>query len=127
MERFGEFRIEYAPILYKNMVNLFIENFDNEIKREFILFNFERFLNDHQTVPIDIFIEPYIKKLFNSENYSLCDLLFLIKLIEHPRLNGSMLINIIKFILKVTLKNNQFKKIANLILAIIFEKEIINN
>ena len=39
MERFGEFRIEYAPILYKYMVNLFIENFDNEIKREFILFN----------------------------------------------------------------------------------------
>ena len=127
MERFGEFRIEYAPILYKNMVNLFIENFDNEIKREFILFNFERFLNDHQTVPIDIFIEPYIKKLFNSENYSLCDLLFLIKLIEHPRLNGRMLINIIKFILKITLKNNHFKKLANLILAIIFEKEIINN
>jgi len=127
MERFGEFRIEYAPILYKYMVNLFIENFDNEIKREFILFNFERFLNDHQTVPIDIFIDPYIKELFNNENYSFCDLLFLIKLIEHPRLNGSMLINIIKFILKVTLKNNQFKKIANLILAIIFEKEIINN
>ena len=126
MERFGEYKIQYAPILYKNMVFLLIENYDNEIQREFILLNFEKFFNNHQTVPIDILLEPYLEKLLNIENYSICDLLFLFKIIEHPRLINSMLISIIQFILKITLNNKFYNRTANLILSLIFEKNLIN-
>ena len=98
MERFGEHKIQYAPSLYKNMVLLLIENYDNEIKREFILLNFEKFFNNHQTVPIDILLGPYLTKILNIENYAICDLLFIFKIIEHPRLINSMLISIIQFI-----------------------------
>ena len=126
MERFGEYKIQYAPILYKNMVILLIENYDNEIKREFILLNFEKFFNNHQTVPIDILLGPYLKKLLNIENYAICDLLFIFKIIEHPRLINSMLISIIQFILKITLNNKFYNRTANLILSLIFEKNLIN-
>ena len=127
MERFGEVKIEYAPILYKNIVFLLIENFDNEIKREFILINFEKFLNNHQTVPIDILLEDYINKLNNCDNYSFCDLNFIFNIIEHPRISSNHLILIIQFLLKISLNNIRFIEIIKKILTIIFEKELINN
>ena len=43
MEKFGEIKNEYAPPLYKNITYSLISNYDNEIKREFILLNFEKF------------------------------------------------------------------------------------
>ena len=100
IERFGEVKIDYAPFLYKNLVSLLIENYNNEILREFILLNFEKFFNNHQTVPIDILLEPYIKHISTSKNFSVCDFLFLFKIVEHPRMNGMNLKSLIRFLLK---------------------------
>ncbi len=100
-------------------------NYNNEILREFILLNFEKFFNNHQTVPIDILLEPYIKKILNSQNYTICDILFLFNIIEHPRLTSIILIQIIKFVLKVNISNEIYSRAARLILGLIFEKQII--
>lgn len=109
------------------MVNLFLENYNNLFKREFILLNFEKFFNNHQTVPIDIFLNSYFNLLVLSQNYSICDFYFIYKIFQHPRLNDIDLIVIIKFLLKISLQDLNYSRTSNLTLSLIFEKKMIQN
>ena len=125
MDKFGKNKNKYGPQLYKCLVNMFLEGYNNEEKREFFLINFERFFNSQQQVPIDIFFEKYLNKLNSVDNYILCDFEFLSKIVEHPRVDSKDYPLIIKFILSVCLKNVNYSKTANYILGLIFEKELI--
>jgi hypothetical protein len=125
MDKFGKTKSKYGPQLYKSLVFLFLEGYNNEEKREFFLQNFERFFNDEQQVPIDIFLEPYINQIMNADNYSLCDFEFLFKIIEHPRIESKDIPLILKFIFNVNLKNINYSRTANIILGLIFEKQLI--
>ena len=125
MERLGKIKNKYAPQLYKIIVQLFLDTYNNIIKREIFLDNFENFFNGNKDIPIDIFLFPYLEKLNNCQNYDLCDFLFLLKMIEHPRIEGKDITDIIQFILYTCLYNLQFCRCANLILNLIFEKELI--
>ena len=127
LEKFGCDKNKYAPPIYKKVVFMFLKIFDNEIYKEFILCNFEYFFNNHQTVPINIFMDPYINKIKNSSEFYFCDLIFIFKIIEHPRISNDNLIEIIEIILDICLSNSNLQKIANLILSLIFEKELIEN
>ena len=127
MDKFGKNKNKYGPQLYKCLVNMFIEGYDNEEKRELYLLNFEKFFNSEQQVPIDIFFDKYINKLNIIDNYILCDFYFLSKIIEHPRIDSKYYPLIIKFIISVCLKNINYNKIANYILGLIFQKDLINN
>ena len=127
MDKFGKNKNKYGPQLYKCLVNMFIEGYDNEEKRELFLLNFEKFFNTEQQVPIDIFFDKYINKLNIIDNYILCDFYFLSKIIEHPRIESKYYPLIIKFIISVCLKNIYYNKIANYILGLIFQKDLINN
>ena len=111
MDKFGKEKNKCGPQLYKSLVFLFLEGYDNEEKREFFLQNFEQFFNDEQQVPIDIFLEPYINQINNSDNYSLCDFEFLFKIIEHPRIESKDIPLILKFIFNVNLRLNIRKAI----------------
>ena len=125
MDKFGKNKNKFGPQLYRNLVNLFIEGYNNEEKREFFLMNFEKFFNKEQQIPIDIFLEPYINKLNNTDNYILYDFEFLSKIIEHPRVESKFIPLIFKFILFVSLKNSKYNKTVNYILGIIFQKDLI--
>mgnify|MGYP002626069953 FL=1 len=127
MDKFGKNKNKYGPQLYKCLVNMFIEGYNNEEKREFFLINFEKFFNSEQQVPIDIFLEKYINKLNSVDNYILSDFEFLSKILEHPRVESKYYLLIIKFIVSVCLKNVNYNKVANYILALIFQKELIKN
>ena len=61
----------------------FLEDYDNEIKRELHLDNFKKFFNNNQNKPIDILFESHLNKINECQNYSLCDFLFLLKMVEH--------------------------------------------
>ena len=126
MDKFGKNKNRHGPQLYKCLVNMFIEGYDNEEKREFFLVNFEKFFNSEQQVPIDIFFEKYINKLNIIDNYILCDFDFLSKILEHPRIDSKYYPLIIKFILSVCLKSTNYNKTANYILGLIFQKDLIN-
>ena len=125
MERLGKIRNKYAPQLYKIIVNLFLETYDSVLKREIFLENFEKFFNENQDIPIDIFLEPYLEKINNCHNYALYDFVFLIKIVEHPRIEGKDIFDIIKFILYVCLYSEIYTRCANLILSLIFENNLI--
>ena len=125
MNRFGQIKNKYAPPLYKNIVLLFLELYDNIYKREFFLENFEKFFNNQQEIPIDILLDPYLTQLNSVQNYNLSDLIFLFKMVEHPRIESNNMTNIIQFLLSVCLNNVLYSRSANLILSIIFEKKLI--
>ena len=125
MDKFGKNKNKSGPQLYKSLVSLFLEGYNNEEKREFFLENFENFFNDEQQVPIDIFLEPYINQLNTADNYTLCDFEFLFKMIEHPRIESKHIPLILKFIFNVNLKNVNYSRTANIILSLIFEKQLI--
>ena len=127
MKKFGKTKSKYGPQLYKILVSLFLEGYNCEEKRQFILENFEKFLNEDQEIPVDILIEPYLKLLTTADNYSLTDFEFLFKMVEHPRMSSNSIIEIIKFLLKVILHSEIYSRTANIILGLIFEKEILNN
>ena len=124
-DKFGKDKNKSGPHLYKYLVSLFLEGYNNEEKREFFLQNFEKFFNEEQQIPIDIFLEPYINQLNTADNYSLCDFEFLFKMIEHPRIESKHLPLILKFIFNVCLKNAYYSRTANIILGLIFEKQLI--
>ena len=126
MQRFGEIKNKYAPQLYKNIVFLCLENYDNESKRELFLINIEKFFNDNKDIPIDIFLEPFLNQITGCQNYTLCDFLFLLKIVEHPRIESKDIFDIIQFILNVCLYNVYYTRSANLILSLIFESDLIN-
>jgi len=125
MDRFGQMKNKYAPPLYKNIVLLFLELYDDIYRREFMLENFERFFNGHQEIPIDIFLEPYLSQLNSVQNYNSSDLIFLFKMVEHPRIESHDITEIIHFVLSICLNNVIYSRTANLILSLIFEKKII--
>ena len=125
MDNFGKDKNKCGPQLYKSLVFLFLEGYNNEEKREFFLENFENFFNDEQQVPIDIFLEPYINQINSADNYTLCDFEFIFKMIEHPRIESKDIPLILKFIFNVILKNQYYRRTANIILNLIFEKQLI--
>ena len=125
MDRLGQMKNKYAPPLYKNIVLLFLELYDDIYKREFILENFERFFNSHQEIPIDIFLEPYLSQINSVQNYNSSDLIFIFKLVEHPRIESHDITEIIQFLLSVCLNNVIYSRTSNLILSLIFEKKLI--
>ena len=125
MENFGKIKNKYAPQLYKNIVFIFLEEYDNELKREIFLENFEKFFNENQNIPIDILFEPYLNQLLKCKNYGLSDFLFLLKMVEHPRIEMKDIFDIIQFVLNTCLNNITYARSANLILSLIFEKNLL--
>ena len=99
IEKFSQLKIKYAPQLYKDLVSIFLEVYDDIYKREFILENFEKFFNSQKQIPIDIFLEKYLSHLILNQNYNLSDFEFLFRIVEHPRIESNDLTQIIQFLL----------------------------
>ena len=59
------------------------------------------------------------------QNYNSSDLIFLFKMVEHPRMESKDITDIIQFTLGVCLNNIIYSRTANLILSLIFEKKLI--
>ena len=127
LEIFGGIKHRHAPILYKFVVNIFMENnnFYNDFKREFILQNFENFFNNNPTIPIDILLSPYLERVSNEKIINLIDLYFIFRIVEHPRIEYDQFYVILKFILEIDSKNVDFHYVCNLILKLIFDKKLI--
>ena len=126
MRQFSTDKRREAPMLYKSSVFLMLEVYDNETKKEFYLLQFEKFLNTNQTIPIDIMLNPYMNQIKSCKNYSLSDINFIFKIIEHPRIKSNNIVDIVAFVLRVTLYNLYLARSANLILSLVFEKQFIN-
>ena len=120
INKLGRLYNQHAPPLYKTLVVLFIEMYDDLQKREIFLLNFENFLLEHKEMPLDILLEPYFNILKNTNNYNLCDFSFFSKILKHPRIEYNDILNIITFLLSTTFNNILFNKCAIFIMEKIF-------
>ena len=125
INQFSEKKDKYAPKLYKILVFQFLEYYNDIYKRQFFLDSFQKFFNEQQQIPIDIFLDPYISQITSVQNYNLNDLSFIFNIIEHPRIESQDLVRIINFILGICLNDIIHSRTSNLIMSLIFEKEII--
>ena len=116
IKNLGRVYNQYAPSLYKFLISLFIEMYDDLPRREIFLINFQNFLIEQKQIPLDIFLDPYMDKLKNGENYNICDFYFLSKILEHPRLEYNDIVNIINFLLSITLNHILYNKCVIFIL-----------
>ena len=117
---------EGGPLLYKILVFLFFENYNNVDKREFFLSQFSNFYIKNQTVPISILLEPYIKQINIVKNISIADFTFIAYIINHPRFTVDNAKKIVEFSLNITIENLLFARSANMILNLIFSTQILN-
>ena len=111
---------EHAPPLYKIIISIFIDMYDDIKRREIFLIHFQNFLIEHKQIPMDIFLDPYLNKLKNCNNYNICDFYFLSQILFHPRIEYNDLIQIINFLLSITFHNILYNKCAIFILEKIF-------
>ena len=125
INQFSEKKDKYAPKLYKILVFQFLEYYNDIYKRQFFLDSFQKFFNEQQQIPLDIFLEPYISQIISVQNYNLNDLSFIFNIIEHPRIENQDLVKIINFLLHICLNDIIHSRTSNLIMSLIFENKLI--
>ena len=121
----GKIKNEEGPLIYRTLVFLFIEEYDEELKREFMLDNFSHFFLMNLKFPIDIFIKPYFKQIKRVKNISMADFNFIAVIIGHPRFTSEHALDLLDFILDITLNNLIFSKTANMLLNLIFSMKLL--
>ena len=121
----GKIKNEDGPLIYRTLVFLFIEEYDEELKREFFLENFSHFFLMNLKFPIDIFITPYFKQIKRVKNISMSDFNFIAVIIGHPRFTCEHALDLLDFILDITLNNLIFSKSANMLLNLIFSMKLL--
>ena len=125
LNNLGKIKNEDGPLIYRTIVFLFIEEYDEELKREFILDNFSHFFLINLKFPIDIFITPYFKQIKRVKNISMADFNFIAVIIGHPRFTSEHALDLLDFILDITLNNLIFSKSANMLLNLIFSMKLL--
>ena len=125
LNNLGKIKNEDGPLIYKTLVFLFIEEYDDEFKREFMLDNFSNFFLLNLKFPIDIFISPYFKQIKRVKNISMADFNFIAVIIGHPRFNSEHALDLLDFILDISVSNLIFSKSANMLLNLIFSMKLL--
>ena len=116
IDNLGRVYNQHAPPLYKFLVSLFVDMYDDLQRREIFLYHFEKFLLEHKQIPIDILFEPYMSTLKNTKNYNICDFTFLSKILKHPRIEYNDILDIINFLLNITFNNIIYNRCSIFIL-----------
>jgi hypothetical protein len=134
-KKLTELKDEYASQIYKILVFMFLENYNDNKIREVFLFNFIFLFNLDEKIPIEILLEPYLRQLkgtnnktnidvINVTNYDINDFKFLFGIISHPKLNLRNLRDIMEFCTLVSYTNLFFSRSANLLIVTILEKNL---
>lgn len=136
MKTLGEEKDENAPTIYKSLVFLFLENYDDTRIREIFLKNFTFIFNNDKSIPIDILLDPYLRQLKGNNsanninvinvptNYDINDFSFLKEILPHPKIKLYNLKEILEFSTLVSYTNLFYARSANLIINTILDKNL---
>ena len=136
MNKLGEEKDENAPTVYKSLVFLFLENYDDTKIREVFLYNFSSIFKADKSIPIDILLDPYLRQLKGNNNanninviniptnYDINDFKFLKEILPHPKIKLYNLKEILEFSTLVSYTNLFYAKSANFIIITILDKNL---
>ena len=96
LDNLGKIKNEDGPLIYKTLVFLFMEEYDDELKREFMLDSFSNFFLVNIKF-IDIFISPYFKQIKRVKNISIVDFNCIAVIIGHPRFSSEYALGLLYF------------------------------
>ena len=117
LDQFAKGKNPYASIIYKKLTFLFIENHEETSVREFMLHNFTYIINEFKNIPIDIFLEPFVKqiKIRESKSYilNIFDMDFINIVVGHPKLKGEVALELFDLLAKTKLNNYEFAIFAD--------------
>jgi hypothetical protein len=103
----------YAPNIYKNLVFVFLENYNTIDLRTTFLERFENTFSKEKGIPIKILLEPYLKQLNSSKNYLFEDLQFIYNIVNHPRYDFTFAEDTFQFFCYVNLTNLYFNHFSS--------------
>lgn len=136
MEKLGDKKDDNAPTIYKSLVFLFLENYDDYRAKEIFLQNFSFIFFSDKSIPIDILLDPYLRQLKGnnnsnninvvnmSSNYDINDFKFLVSILEHPKIKLYNLKEILEFATLVSYTNLFYSRSANIIINTILDKNL---
>jgi hypothetical protein len=94
LEAFGNIKNQAAPVLYKSLVFSLIENPIDDTIREFFLVNFKVLFAEQPTIPVSLFLEPWLKQIVNQVQRGMAlktfDFEFLQLMANHPKLSSAV-------------------------------------
>ena len=126
LDKFGKLKNQNGPLIYKSLVHQFINQYENELKKELFLDNFINFFFTNLKFPIDLFLSPYINKLTKIENFSLNDFNFISLIISHPRFTCENAFDIICLLLDYSFKDNFYTKCITMVINLIFNMNLLS-
>lgn len=81
-----------------------------------MLRNFTHIISKYPSIPVDIFLEPFVKQVKIKENESyflnVFDLEFITLAVSHPRLRPEVALEFFDLLAKITLNNYDFTYLA---------------
>ena len=116
LDVFTNERNKYAPILYKTLTFLTVENHNDSETREFMLRNFISLFNGSQSIPVAILLEHLLKQLKLSAGityiYNTFDFELFLVVTRHPRMNPKLCVMLLDVLAKIVLQDVTFSTVG---------------
>ena len=117
-----------APVIYKSLIFVLVDNHYDDTTRQYTISNFIKFFELSETIPVGILIEPLMKQFIESEgityNYNVFDFELFSSLVNHPKIKLNDAIPILDILSKIYLNDIIFCNAASVPLLQIISKFI---
>lgn len=117
-----------APVLYKSLIYVLIENHHDDTTRQFMMMNFVHFFESSETIPVGILLEPLLKQYMASEGitykYNTFDFEFFVSIVNHSKLKLQDAIPLLDILAKIYLNDHIFCYAASVPFLMIINKFI---
>ena len=116
LEVFTTERNSFAPIIYKTLTFYLVENYSDEIVREFILNNFNILFDTQQMIPVGILLEPLVKQIQVASNlkFNTIDFDFFIRVAKHSKLTMKYAVQTMDALGKIYMNEKHFSRSAGI-------------
>lgn len=112
LELFTVHKNPAAPVIYKSLIFVLVENYYEDTTRQYVMTNFMQFFESSETIPVGILLEPLMKQFIESEgstyNYNTFDFEFFISVVKHPKLKQNDAVTLMDILAKIYLNDNVF-------------------
>jgi hypothetical protein len=105
-------RNHFALLIYKTLTFALVENYQREELRELILMNFKVILEEFNTIPLNVLLDPLIKQIRSSEGitsfFNVFDFEFFAITVRHPKLSIRNAVQVLDILAKPYIYNHVF-------------------